>query len=122
MLIYLETKAKSYPLAQQIISQFPSENIVEIQHYKNFFDKKIGDFPLEPCLILAKQDSIALLDAPQHYGYLGKNFFFKPMINCIFDCDYCYLKGTFRNRFPVIFVNYEDFQQQISSKIMQIRQ
>jgi uncharacterized membrane protein YfbV (UPF0208 family) len=69
MLLYVEKKAKEYPLCQQICSQFPEDTIVEIQHYKNFFDKKIGDYSLEPCLILAKQENPAILTTPDHYGF-----------------------------------------------------
>ncbi len=122
MLLYVEKKAKEYPLCQQICSQFSEENIVEIQHYKNLFDKKIGDFPLEPCLILAKQENPVILDTPENYGFEGKSFFFKPAINCIFACQYCYLQGTFKNRFPVIFVNIEEIQEVIKQKIETLRQ
>ncbi|MDR2540937.1 MAG: hypothetical protein LBD11_04055 [Candidatus Peribacteria bacterium] len=54
MLLYIESKALSYPLTQQILQQFSSSEVIEIQHYKNLFDKTIG-YPTEPCLILAKQ-------------------------------------------------------------------
>jgi hypothetical protein len=41
MLIYLEKKAKSYPQTQKILSKFPNAQILEIDHYKNIFDKNI---------------------------------------------------------------------------------
>lgn len=122
MLIYLETKAKSYPISQQILQNFPKFNIIEIQHYKDIFDKNIWNFPLEECLILAKQENPQILPAPSNYGYPNShNFFFKPAINCLLNCTYCYLQWTFKNHFPVIFVNYDDIQQSISDKIKEER-
>jgi spore photoproduct lyase len=42
-------------------------------------------------------------------------------LNCIFDCEYCYLKGNFKTKYPVIFVNYEDIKNEITNKINEIR-
>lgn len=121
MIIYVEKKVRDYPLTQEILSRFSQAEIVEIQHYKNLFDKRIGDFPMEPCIMLAKQEHIALLESPDQYGFPGKSFFFKPSINCLFDCTYCYLKGAFTNSFPVIFVNYEEMQEAIVQQINVVR-
>ena len=121
MIIYYEHKAKHYSLTQTILKRFSHCEQIEIQHYKDLFDKTIGNYPLENCVILAKQEHIAILDTPEHYGFPWKSFFFKPSLNCLFDCTYCYLKGSFKNRFPVIFVNYEDFKSEIDRKIYEER-
>lgn len=121
MLIYLEQQAKEYPLTKQILSRFSDANVVEIQHYKNVFDKKI-DYPTEKCLILAKSDRLKLFPVPENYGYQdAKAFFFVTQLNCVFDCAYCYLKGAFKNNFPVVFVNYEDIQAELKTKILELR-
>lgn len=67
MLIYLETKAKSYSLTQRILAKFPSAQVLEIDHYKNIFDKNIGTLQLEPAIILAVQDHIPILSVPENY-------------------------------------------------------
>ncbi len=41
MLIYLEKKVKNDPIAQQIIQKLAGNQILEIDHYKNIFDKNI---------------------------------------------------------------------------------
>ncbi len=121
MLIYLEQHAKEYPLTKKILSRFSDSSVVEIQHYKNVFDKKIG-YPTEKCLILAKSDRLKLFPVPENYGYPDcKAFFFVTQLNCIFDCAYCYLKGAFKNDFPVIFVNYSDIQEELRRKIIELR-
>ena len=35
------------------------------------------------------------------------------MLNCIYDCKYCFLQGMFRSANFVIFVNYESFMNEI---------
>ena len=42
------------------------------------------------------------------------------MLNCIYDCNYCFLQGMFNSAHYVIFVNYEDFFKQIKKKIENI--
>ena len=39
------------------------------------------------------------------------------MINCVFDCRYCFLQGMFNSANFVVFVNYEDFFRQIEKII-----
>lgn len=117
MLIYYETKVKDLQLTKQIFEKFWDCEKIEIQHYKNLFDVKIWEYTTEPFIILAKQDYVALLPTPPNYGFPGKSFFFKPSLNCFFKCKYCYLQWTFKNRFPIFFLNYEDMQNAILEKI-----
>lgn len=121
MLIYLESKAKDYPLSKKILKKLSHADILEIDHYKNIFDKNIGNQKVEPAIIIAKQEQPKLIPVPNHYGYPGKSFFFKTSLNCVFDCDYCYLKGNFKSPYPTIFVNYNDIKNQIKSSISELR-
>jgi DNA repair photolyase len=41
------------------------------------------------------------------------------MLNCIYDCRYCFLQGMFRSAHYVLFVNYEDFGSAIDKTIKQ---
>ena len=122
MLIYLETKAKSYSLTQRILAKCPSAQVLEIDHSKNIFDKNIGTQQLEPAIILAVQDHIPILPVPANYGRPGKSFFFKTSLNCIYDCEYCYLKANFKTQHSVIFVNYDEIKQKIQNQILSLRE
>ena len=117
MLIYYESKIKDLPLIHQIFKQFKNSEKIEIQHYKNLFDAKIWNYKSEPLIILAKQEHIAIHPTPKNYWFPWKSFFFKPSLNCFFNCKYCYLQWTFRNRFPVFFLNYEDMKKEIINQI-----
>ena len=122
MLIYYESRIKDSPITKQIFDKFKISEKIEIQHYKNLFDAKIWDYKTEPLIILAKQEHIAILPTPPNYWFPWKSFFFKPSLNCFFNCKYCYLQWTFRNRFPVFFLNYEDMQKEIKNQIKKERQ
>ena len=121
MLIYIEKKIKDFPLSQEILQKFKTAQVLEIDHYKNIFDKKINNDKVTPAIIIAKLEHQNIIDVPQNYGYPGKSYFFKTSLNCIFNCEYCYLKGNFRNQYPVIFINYEDIQKTIKEKITGLR-
>ena len=43
------------------------------------------------------------------------NFYFSHMLNCIYDCRYCFLQGMYRSANYLLFVNYEDFMSEIHS-------
>jgi spore photoproduct lyase len=122
MLIYYETKVKDLPITKEIFDKFWDSEKIEIQHYKNLFDIKIWQYTTEPFIILAKQEHIAILPTPKNYWFPWKSFFFKPSLNCFFRCKYCYLQWTFKNRFPVFFLNYEDMQKEILNQINKERE
>lgn len=120
MILYIETQAKHYPQTDHIIRIFPRAEIVRIKHYKNLFDKNITH-TTEDCLIVARLTGKALLPVPESYGYGAHSYFLRTQLNCVFDCAYCYLKGAFRNDFPVYFVNYDEIQEQITTEIDRVR-
>lgn len=121
MILYVEKRAEEYPLTQRILQKFPHSQVLIIDHYKNIFDKNIQNYKLGSAIILAKDTNLSLLSAPENYGYPWKSYFFRSSLNCVFDCEYCYLKGNFKTQYPVIFVNYEDIQQEIERKIYEER-
>ena len=38
-------------------------------------------------------------------------------MNCIFDCEYCYLKGMYPSANIVVFVNLEDIFAEVAQKL-----
>lgn len=120
MIIYVEKAAKNYELTEHILVKFPNSTIIEIDNYKNIFDKNIN-YQTEKCLILAKLNSNWITEVPANYSKYKKAFFFKTSLNCPFNCSYCYLNWAFKNNFQVIFVNYDDIMESIENKIKEVR-
>ena len=116
--IYIEKSVAAHPRSHQIIKNFPSAKIVEIDHYGEIFNRNNQSFRIQkskPGLILAtkEQKSIAgskrlEIDEPSYY--------FSHMLNCLYDCRYCFLQGMFKSANYIIFVNYEDFHEKLFKK------
>ncbi len=114
--IYVETKAKEHPKTQEILKRFNNACVVEILHYKDLFNQKNQDFRAQkqaPKLILALKEEPFLYEGSQYADGFGfENFYYTPtMLNCLYDCDYCYLQGMYQSANIVVYVNREDFMQ-----------
>ncbi|HED40855.1 MAG TPA: DUF1848 family protein [Chromatiales bacterium] len=116
-LIYIEEAVADHPRTKAICARFPRATKVYCKHYGEVFNRKGQNFRLQkqnPALILAHKHKNHVLNAPDGYGIGGqRNYYFSHMLNCLYDCRYCFLQGMYRSANYVIFVNYEDFQQAI---------
>lgn len=115
MLIYLEKKYKDNKIAKNIISFYKNAKVLEIDNYKNIFDKSLA-WNTEKSIIIAGVNN-AITKVPPFYGNLWEGYFFKNSLNCIYDCSYCYLKWAFKNDMQVFFVNYDEIKEQILETI-----
>jgi spore photoproduct lyase len=124
-MIYVEEEILNHPRTLQIQSRFPDAEVVPCARYGEIFNRKAQSFRLQkrrPSLILAKKHRHFVHEAPAGYGIEGAlNFYFSHMLNCIYDCRYCFLQGMFRSAHYVVFVNYEDFQWEIEETIRAAR-
>ncbi len=121
MILYIEKQARNYPQARRISEKFWSAEIIEIDHYKNIFDKHTAWLREEKSLIIAKLNSPAVSEAPPWYGHTSHAYFFKTSLGCVFNCDYCFLKGAFRTEHMVYFVNYDEIMSQIDATIRSLQ-
>ena len=115
--LYIEQEIQHHPRVKQICARFPQARKILCNRYGEIFNRKAQNFRLQkqqPALILAKKFGHTVLPAPQGYGIGGEaNFYFSHMLNCIYDCRYCFLQGMYRSANYVLFINYETFEQSI---------
>ena len=120
-IIYLEEEIANHPRVHNIISQFPDASIVNCKRYTGIFNRKSQNFRLQkkqPALILASKFKNFVLSAPENYGIgSNNNYYFSHMLNCIYDCRYCFLQGMYRSAHYVVFINFEDFLSEIDNRI-----
>lgn len=114
--IYVEQKALTHPKTQEILNRFKRAKVIEIAHYKEVFNQKGQDFRLQkksPKLILALKEAPFLYQGSQYADGFGfEQFYYTPsMLNCLYDCEYCYLQGLYQSAYIVVYVNREDFMQ-----------
>jgi len=119
--IYAEEEILEHPRTRSICARFDKAQVVPCQHYGEVFNRSAQNFRLQkrrPALLLAHKRGRFALPTPPGYGIGSEsNYYFSHMLNCLYDCRYCFLQGMFRSANMVIFVNYEDFQQGIDDCI-----
>ena len=119
--VYIEEEVRNHPRTRQILARFPDARRVGCERYGEVFNPRAQSFRLQkkaPSLILARKHRNHILEAPDGYGIGGgRNFYFSHMLNCPYDCRYCFLQGMFRSAHYVVFVNYEDFVEGIERRV-----
>ena len=119
--IYVENAVVCHERAVNMIKRFPDAACVTCDRYQEVFNPKAQNFRLQkkkPALILAKKFGATVLPAPKGYGSGGEhNYYFSHMLNCIYDCRYCFLQGMYRSAHYVVFVNYERFFEGMAEKV-----
>ncbi|HFE37280.1 MAG TPA: DNA photolyase, partial [Gammaproteobacteria bacterium] len=115
--VYVEKEISKEPRTKEICRRFDKLEIIECDHYGEIFNRKAQNFRLQksaPALLLAKKYKGYVLPAPAAYGIGGDvNYYFSHMMNCVYDCRYCFLQGMYRSANYVLFVNFEDFAEEI---------
>ncbi len=81
-----------------------------VPYFHNLKDKS--------AVIFANKKGEFLRKTPDSYTPDGKKgYSILNAYNCIYDCSYCFLKGYFKSFNPVIFLNYEDYFDEITKVI-----
>ncbi len=116
--IYVEEEALTFPLTKQILARFPKSSIILIRHYKDVFNRRRQDYALQhrvkPLILAVKKDGFFYPGAPVCQSFGNEHFYYTSCVmNCPFDCEYCYLKGMYPSGCMVIFVNLEDYFAEI---------
>ena len=111
--IYIERQVTDHPRTRKILARFPDAHQIDCDRYTEIFNPKNQNFRLQkqqPALIIAHKFGKRVLSAPEGYGVGGQhNYYFSHMLNCIYDCRYCFLQGMYRSAHYVLFINYDDF-------------
>ena len=120
--IYVEKSLLHSKDVLTIKTKFPKATIVEIEHYKDVFNRTSQEYREQKkslSLILAKKENPFLYKGSNFSDDFGfENFFYTPsMLNCLYDCEYCYLQGMYQSANIVLFVNTEDFFAQLQEHL-----
>ena len=119
--IYIEEAVLEHPRARTIMRHFPDASVTVCARYGEIFNRRAQNFRLQkikPALILAEKFANHVLPSPPEYAIgAEQNYYFSHMLNCIYDCRYCFLQGMYQSAHYVVFVNYEDFIDAITDKI-----
>lgn len=111
--IYIEEEIQDHPKTRKILSNFSNASVIPIPHYKDLFCRKNQQFAVQKkCqqLILAKKRDSFLYQGSEMCDNFGNEHFYysSDAMNCIYQCEYCYLQGLYPSANLVLFVNLED--------------
>lgn len=119
--IYIEKEITDHPRVKEILERWPQSEKIECTHYSELFNIHAQNFRLQkqnPVLILAQKRNRRVLPTPPGFGIGGQhNYYFSHLLNCPYDCRYCFLQGMYRSANYVLFVNYQDFMNDIATII-----
>lgn len=116
--IYMEDDIRNRKRLEQILAHFPGSRVIPIHHYKDVFNRSRQDFMLQhktQNLVLAeKKGELVYPGAPVCQSFGNEHFYYtSSVMNCIYDCEYCYLKGMYPSGNLVVFLNLEDIFQEV---------
>lgn len=111
--LYVEKRVLYHPQSRKIMDKFAASSIIEIDHYKEVFNRFAQSFAAQSSakkLILAHKEGKFLHEGSQYSDGFGFEQFFyaSSVMGCLYDCDYCYLQGLYPSANTVLFVNLND--------------
>lgn len=117
--IYVEEEVRDSARIKAILERTQATPVVTIERFGEVFNRNSQNFRLQkanPALILARKHGRLVLPAPPGYGFNSNpGFYFSHMLNCVYDCRYCFLQGMYRSASYVLFSNFEEFAAQIAN-------
>ena len=116
--IYIEQEVASHARLAALIKRYPKAAQIECERYGEVFNRKAQSFRLQkqkPSLIAARKHAGRVLPSPPEYRIgEGSGYYFSHLLNCLYDCRYCFLQGMYRSAHYVWFLNYEEFAADIT--------
>ncbi|MCB1180378.1 MAG: DNA photolyase [Leptospiraceae bacterium] len=124
--IYIESQIREHFRTKEILIKFPDAKIIQIENYKNIFNRPNQNFQAQKSgarLILAKKiDQFYYPGSGLTDQFKIKNFYYNSLIlNCVYNCDYCYLQGMYNSGHTVVFVNLEDYFTQTKELLNELK-
>ena len=116
--IYVEENVINHEITRKILERFANSKVIKIKHYKDIFCRSNQDVSTQrkskKLIIAQKQNNLIYKGAPVCQDFGNEHFYYTSCImNCIYNCDYCYLQGMYSSADIVIFVNLEDVFKEV---------
>lgn len=116
--VYIENEIFDAPAVKQLLARLHEPKIIKIDHYKDIFCRKKQSFNRQkaaPALILAtKKGELLYKGARVCQSFGNEHFYYTSCImNCLYSCEYCYLGGMYPSGNIVVFLNTEDYFDEV---------
>lgn len=116
--IYVEKSVLNHERTKNVLNHFSNSEVIVIKDYRDVFNRKKQAHSIQKDsqnLILANKKKDYLYEASPVCQSFDNTYFYysTSMMNCVYDCEYCFLKGMYPSGNLVVFVNIEDFFQSV---------
>ena len=123
--IYIEKDIAKHPRTAEILEKCRANGIFYIDRYMDIFGRKKQDIHWQMAhrsLILAKATGeLMYKGSPMCQDYGRREFYYTSLMkNCLYDCEYCFLKGMYDCGYLVVFVNIEDVFAAVEQKLSEL--
>ena len=121
--IFIEKDILNHKRVERILKFFPQSKQVTLSNYRDVFETVKKPYLQKRDnlqLFLAQKKGKLVKQAPDAYGLEASkepHYYFIQAINCIYECEYCYLQGYFNSPDIVLFINFEDMASDIKKVI-----
>lgn len=122
--IYVETSILLHERTQEILSYFPNATMIQIHDYRDVFNRKRQSVSFQKqsqnIILAKKKKDFVYHGSPVCQSFDERYFYYaSSVMNCVYDCEYCFLKGMYPSANLVIFVNLEDFFEEVEKKLLE---
>jgi spore photoproduct lyase len=111
--VYVEKEVLSHPRTKRILSHLPKAEIIPVARYMDIFSRPRQVRSLQQkhqaLILAAKHGQRIYPGAPVCQDFGSESVVCSCVLNCLYDCSYCWLKGMFDTAHIAVFVNLEDF-------------
>ena len=123
-ILYIEEEVWDHPYTKAIVERYPHAVKVPIAHYQDIFDRIHQNYRIQKdsrALIIAAKHGTRIYHGASVCQNFDEQYFYYccTALNCIYDCSYCWLKGMYPTAHLVVFVNLEDFFDDIRALLKQ---
>lgn len=122
--IYVEKRVAQHPRVLRLLERFSKARIIWIDHYKDVFCRSHQSFAKQKCaqslILAAKEGQLIYQGAKVCQSFQNEWFYYTSCVmNCIYDCEYCYLRGMYASAYMVLFVNLEDIFEKLEELLQE---
>ncbi|MCB0320264.1 MAG: hypothetical protein KDD60_05005, partial [Bdellovibrionales bacterium] len=115
--IYVERQALEHQRTEDLVkrlSKRETTKIIPITSYTEIFNRNKQNFAIQKdvqkYILALRQEDFLYAGSSAAPDFGNTNFYYNTLVlNCLYNCEYCYLQGMFRSAHLVVFVNNETF-------------
>jgi len=116
--IYINQGAADFPLGKKFLKTFSKAKIITMAQGEaapSFTSSRKDFIKGKKSLFLTEQKGALVRKLTRPYGHHLPEYYLYHAVGCPYDCQYCFLQQWLQKPLPTIFVNRENFFEQIEA-------